>query len=146
MNDLQAARALGYASVGIAAAEVSGQGAVERDLLGIDEQPELMHALGAREAASGAVILSQHRITPTLAAGLWSRVAGDAIDLALLGLAAPRSRRPGGLAAATLMVAGITVLDLICAVRIQRRLAIAKDYARAARPAMAKRPAQVAAR
>lgn len=123
MQDIKAARALGWASLGIAATEVFGQGYVEEELLGIDEHPHLMQALGAREAIAGVTILSQKSITPTLAAGLWSRVAGDAMDLALLATAATRTRKPVTLAANTLVVLGITALDVFYAIRVQRQLA-----------------------
>jgi hypothetical protein len=90
----------------------------------------MMPALGVREAAAGITILSQRRITPTLAAGLWSRVAGDAIDLSLLAAAAPRTRKPGSFAANLLTVAAITAVDVYYAARIQRRLIMAKVDAR----------------
>ena len=126
MTDLQAARGLGWLSLGIAAAEILGHGFVEERLLGVDEHPLLMPALGVREAVAGVVLLSQKRITPTLAAGLWSRVAGDAMDLSLLAVAAPRTRRPGGLFANTLVVLGIAAVDVYYALRVTRRLAMAK--------------------
>jgi hypothetical protein len=126
MKDIEAARALGWASFGVAATEILGEGTVEQDLLGIDKHPLLMIALGLREAVSGATILTQKEITPTLAAGLWARVAGDAMDIALLTLAATRTRRPGGLALAAASVLGLTVADVYYAVRIQRRLLMAE--------------------
>jgi uncharacterized membrane protein len=65
--------------------------------------------LGMREVASGIGILSQRRKSPWL----WSRVAGDAMDLALLGRAAVQ---PGAgaarLAVAAFAVAGVTALDV----------------------------------
>jgi hypothetical protein len=123
MNDLQAARALGWASLGIAAAEAFAHRQVSDDLLGTDDHPTLMKALAAREAAAGVTILSQTAVTPTLAAGLWSRVAGDALDLALLGLAAARTRRPAELSATTATVLAITAADVWVAWRDSRRLA-----------------------
>ena len=127
MTDLQVARGLGWVSLAIAATEILGQGTVERDLLGIDEHPLLLPALGVREAIAGLTLLSQHQITPTLAAGLWSRVAGDAMDLSLLAAAAPHTRRPGGFISNTLVVLGLTVADVYYALRVTRRLALAKD-------------------
>ena len=126
MTDLQVARGLGWVSLAIAATEILGQGTVERDLLGIDEHPLLVPALGVREAVAGVTLLSQQAITPTLAAGLWSRVAGDAMDLSLLAAAAPHTRRPGGFVANTLVVLGLTVADVYYALRVTRRLAMAK--------------------
>jgi hypothetical protein len=126
MKDIHAARALGWASLAIAATEIVGEGTVEKDLLGIDDHPALLPALGVREAIAGVTLLTQKQITPALAAGLWSRVAGDAMDLALLALAAPKTRRPAGFAAATAAVIGLTAADLYYAFRVQRRLMMAK--------------------
>jgi hypothetical protein len=122
MEDITAARALGWASLVIAATEIFGQGPVEESMLGVDEHPLLMRALGVREAAAGAMILSQKEVTPMLAAGLWSRVAGDAMDLSLLAVAAPASCRRGRLSSNALVVLGITALDIFYALRVNRRL------------------------
>ena len=122
MQDVTFARALGWASLLIAATEIFGQGRVEHDLLGIKDHPTLLKALGLREAAAGATILSQTTLTPLLAAGVWARVAGDAMDLGLLAAAVPSNRKPGALTASTMMVLGITALDVLCAVRVQRAL------------------------
>ena len=122
MDDLKAARALGWASLAIAASEMLGHKVVETELLGLDDHATLMGALGVREAIAGATILSQHAITPTLAAGLWSRVAGDAMDLALMAKGAPNTRNKPGYTAATLMVAGITALDVYYAIKIQKQV------------------------
>jgi len=125
MKDLKVARGLGWLSLGIAAAEIFARRTVEKDLLGIDSHPLLLPALGVREAVAGVTLLSQKKITPTLAAGLWSRVAGDAMDLSLLAAAAPTTRKPTSLAANSLIVLGITAADLYYALRISRRLAMA---------------------
>lgn len=121
MDDLKMARGLGWASFGIAAAEALAPDQIEEEL-GIDDHKVLFQALAAREAAAGVTLLSQTSVTATLAAGLWSRVAGDAMDLALLGMAAAKTRNPNGLATVTAMVAGITALDVWVALRVQKRL------------------------
>lgn len=126
MKDIQVARGLGWVSLAIAATEILGQGTVEKDLLGIDEHPLLLPALGVREAIAGVTLLSQKKITPTLAAGLWSRVAGDAMDLSLLAMAAPFTRKPSGFWANSLVVLGLTVADVYYALRVSRRLAMAR--------------------
>jgi hypothetical protein len=112
MTNQQMAQALGYTSLALGAAEIAAPGFLSRQL-GIENRPKLMGALGAREMAAGVAILSQENKQP----GLWSRVAGDAIDLALLGLAARKSDRKVGVAVATAMVLGITTLDVMCAMR-----------------------------
>jgi uncharacterized membrane protein len=72
----------------------------------------LVRAMGVREIASGVGILTQR----APATAVWSRVAGDAMDLACLGAAfmSNRSHR-GRVALATAAVAGATLLDIITA-------------------------------
>lgn len=111
------AKTLGWFSIGLGLAQLFAPRGVSR-AVGIDQRPALMRTLGAREIASGVGILTQARP----ANWLWSRVAGDAMDLALLGAAArsPRSdRRLVGLA--TAMVAGVTVLDLLSSMENTRQ-------------------------
>src|SRR5579875_2234715 len=65
----------------------------------------IIRGLGVREIASGVGILAR----PRPAAWLWSRVVGDMMDLALLGLALNSSRTDRvRLAGATAAVAGVT--------------------------------------
>jgi uncharacterized membrane protein len=67
--------------------------------------------MGMRELASGVGILATRRP----AGWLWARVAGDAMDLSLLGAAlGPDNPRRGRAIAATAAVAGVTVLDYLC--------------------------------
>ncbi|HZW22586.1 SRPBCC family protein [Noviherbaspirillum sp.] len=108
----QMAKALGWFSIGLGLAQLIAPRGVSR-AIGVQDSPRLMRTLGAREIASGVGILSQRRP----ANWLWARVAGDAMDLALLGAAA-RSRhslreRIGWASAA---VAGIAVLDLLSSI------------------------------
>jgi len=71
----------------------------------------IIRGLGVREIASGVGILAR----PRPAAWLWSRVVGDMMDLALLGLALNSSRTDRvRLAGATAAVAGVTALDVYC--------------------------------
>jgi hypothetical protein len=75
-----------------------------------------LRAYGAREIASGIAILAD----PTEPRWLWSRVGGDALDLASLGAAARHeSSDPSRLAFATAAVAGVTALDLITAIGLR---------------------------
>lgn len=75
--------------------------------------PGLLQLYGVREMATGVGILASERP----AFWLWSRVAGDAIDLATLACAFPsandrdRDRILGSAAA----VVGVGVLDVLCA-------------------------------
>ena len=109
------ARALGYASFASAAAEVAAPGWLCARM-GLTDHTGLLRALGARETAAGIGILAVDNPEP----GVWSRVAGDAMDLALLGAAARETTRPRGLAVAAALVAGITALDVWCAVALRR--------------------------
>jgi hypothetical protein len=107
ISEKDAARALGWASLGIALAEIVTTGLVQR-MMGIRRHGLLLRGLGARELASGVAILQSDDPTPAV----WSRVAGDAMDLALLAAAARKTRRPAGLGLVTAMVLGVTALDV----------------------------------
>lgn len=111
-------RGLGLASLGIAAAELAVPGQIEK-MLGIRDgrNTGILRVLGVRELMSGLDLLGHDDPGP----GLWSRVVGDALDLALLGAAATRSKNRSGLATAALMVLGITALDVWCAKRHESR-------------------------
>jgi uncharacterized membrane protein len=82
---------LGWFSLGLGAAEIAAPRALCR-LVGANDDglaPVVMRVMGARELASGTGILVRPRPTTWL----WSRVAGDALDLSLLALTAARHRR-----------------------------------------------------
>jgi uncharacterized membrane protein len=110
---------LGWFSIGLGLAQVAAPGAAAR-LIGVpgdDKARSLMRGLGLRELAAGLGILSR----PRPAGWLWARVAGDAMDLALLGAALGSNRvRRGRVAAATAAVVGVTALDLLSAVQLGR--------------------------
>jgi uncharacterized membrane protein len=81
--------------------------------------------MGARELANGIAILTRTRPS----GWMWARVAGDAVDLALLGQAA-RSRRTDTtrIAAAAAAVLGVTALDVLAGRRLgQQSGAIARS-------------------
>ncbi|HEV7585792.1 MAG TPA: SRPBCC family protein [Solirubrobacteraceae bacterium] len=76
-------------------------------------------AVGVRELAAAAGILGLERRRPVRF--LWARVAGDVMDLTLLGLSWVRRRRdPGRLAGATGSVLAIMAADIYAAVRLSR--------------------------
>ncbi len=52
--------------------------------------------------------------------GLWSRVAGDAIDAALMAAAARKTVNPRGLTVAAGLALGISALDVFYAQRVER--------------------------
>jgi hypothetical protein len=77
----------------------------------------LTRAVGVRELAASAGILSSRRP----AGWLWARVAGDAIDLTLLGAALRRrGAKRERILAAMGAVAGITAADVVASVRATR--------------------------
>jgi hypothetical protein len=115
--DERLSQALGWASLGLGAAMVAAPGRVNR-LAGIRDEGSTrtwQRIVGIRELAAFALIVpGEQRQT-----GLWARAAGDAKDLALLGLAASRKRANGKrLAVATAGVAAIAALDIYAAARL----------------------------
>lgn len=84
----------------------------------------VMRLMGVREIAAGInVLLQPRRPWP-----LWARVAGDAIDLAAIGLGAAKRTSGLELAGAVVAVGGVTALDVIASVKAQ------KAHAHANRP------------
>ena len=114
------ARALGVASIALGAPLVAVPGRAAR-FVGLTDTPTtraVARGVGVRELAAAAAILPRSRPLP----GVWARVGGDGMDLALLGLAlrsAAANRRR--LATATAAVAGIAALDAVDALRLGRR-------------------------
>jgi hypothetical protein len=104
----QLAKALGWFSIGLGLTELVAPHLIT-NALGMRGKEGLVRAYGAREIASGLLSLS-----PDKQAGLWSRVAGDGLDVATLmsGLRADNPKRDN-VAAAITMVLGITLLDII---------------------------------
>lgn len=106
------ARGLGWFSIGLGMAELLAPRAIA-SISGVsNKHTGLIRLYGLREIAAGVAIFSQKEP----AAGLWSRVAGDALDLASLGKAftSPDAKR-GRVAFATANVLAVTALDLIAA-------------------------------
>lgn len=106
------ARGLGWFSIGLGLAELLAPRAIA-SISGVPKRRTgLIRLYGLREIASGITIFSQQNPV----GGVWSRVAGDALDLASLGAAAgsPDSNK-GRLAFATANVLAVTALDVICA-------------------------------
>jgi hypothetical protein len=120
MKPVSAARALGWVSVGIGVTELLAPGWLQRNLLGTHGKSLLVQSMGVREIMSGMSILTEKQPSLQLKAGLWSRVVGDVVDLALLGLAGRRTSRPGGLLLGAGMVLGIMALDVFFARHVQR--------------------------
>lgn len=113
------ASALGWFSLALGATELLAPSALAR-LIGARDDEDTRNTLrvfGARECIAGIAILSD----PQRAAWMWSRVGGDALDLAWLGRRMADdgvSRERLGLATAA--VAGVTALDAVTARQLGR--------------------------
>jgi uncharacterized membrane protein len=114
------AKALGLFSVALGLSEVAAPEHVAR-LIGIGDRPATrwtLRALGVREILSGLGIFAQGGRS---AGPLWARLAGDAIDLALLGSSlADGPKRPARLLAAAAAVVGVAGLDAYSAAALSR--------------------------
>ena len=111
--------ALGWFSIALGTAELAAPRQLAK-LIGVpahDRNARVLRAFGVREIASGLGILT----TRDKAKWLWSRVGGDAIDVAALGAASGDFySQPRRLAIATAAVAGVAALDVQCARRLSR--------------------------
>ncbi len=104
------ARSLGWFSIALGALELFAPRRVTRTL-GMEGREGLVRAYGVRELLAGVLTLSVEK-----RAGLWSRVAGDGLDMAtLVGELRPSNRRAGNVFLALLMVGGVTALDYMAA-------------------------------
>ncbi|HVV70320.1 MAG TPA: SRPBCC family protein [Verrucomicrobiae bacterium] len=116
-NRQRLAQGLGWFSIGLGLAEFLAPRTV-CSLIGVKPNVRLMRLLGLRELATGAGLLTQPDKEPWLTA----RVAGDAMDLGVLGIAAAADgAKPLRLTGATLAVSGVMVLDYLCRQETQAR-------------------------
>jgi hypothetical protein len=114
MNEMKVARGLGWFSIGLGLTELLAGKELGR-ALGMEDQAMVFRAFGVREIAAGVVVLAQENPR----AGMWARVAGDALDLAALSSGFTEDNpKKGNLAAAVAVVVGITWLDYWCARRL----------------------------
>lgn len=102
------ARALGWYSIGLGLTELFAAKRITR-ALGMEGKEALVRAYGVRELGHGIVSLS-----PDKHLGLWSRVAGDGLDIATL-MTAMRHDNPkrDNVGIALAVVLGVTLLDII---------------------------------
>lgn len=109
---------LGLFSIGLGVAQILAPRRVSK-AAGMKKNNPLMRIFGLREVFTGMGILSQRKT----ANWLWGRVAGDALDLAVLGatLASVGSRKRRKALAATAAVVGVTALDVYCSRRMSKR-------------------------
>ena len=114
MNYTQLAKALGVFSIALGLHETLQTQTLAYEL-NMEDQKELIKLYGAREIGAGVGILLQKR--PTF--WVWTRVAGDVLDiLALIPGLNPGNIKKPFVTIALGMVAGITALDILCAVKL----------------------------
>jgi uncharacterized membrane protein len=112
------ANALGWFSVGLGLAQILAPKSVAR-LIGAepdDKTTRLMRVFGLRELSSGVGILSNRRPENWVRA----RVAGDVLDLAMLGKTLASSDEKGKTIAATVAVLGVAALDVLAAAKLDQ--------------------------
>jgi len=111
------ANALGWFSIGLGIAQLTAPKRMAR-LVGVNDDGKsmaTMRAIGVREIAAGVGLLTQ----PRPVEWAWGRVAGDAMDLTLVGNALTSDDNDRARTAATLAaLVGITALDVYCAQRL----------------------------
>jgi len=112
---------LGWASLGLGVPQTTTPGRFVRSI-GVKDDAESRAwtlAVGVRELAAAAGILALEKPRPVTS--LWGRVAGDAMDLALLGNAWRSKREDAAkLAGAIAAVVGIGVADVVAAMQATR--------------------------
>jgi hypothetical protein len=117
------ARFLGYFSIGLGLAEVAMPRTMAR-ATGV-KQEGLLELYGLREIGCGIAILGTNRPTEWL----WARVAGDVLDLVTIAanLADADEDDRERLLASTAAVAGVAILDVICASQLTAAAALTDD-------------------
>lgn len=121
------ARNLGWFSIGLGLAEMFAAEKIT-SALGMRGKENLIRAYGLREITSGVLTLSVDK-----QAGLATRIAGDAVDIATLATAMrPDNHKRDNVALALLMVGGVALLDIIATgantARHTRRRSPARNY------------------
>lgn len=112
------AHGLGWFSLSLGLAEILAPRMISRLVAGDARYAQLIRFYGLRELMSGLMIFGQGARP---AAAVWSRVAGDAVDIASLAAAGASSRmNKGGVAVAAAGVLGVTALDVYCARELSR--------------------------
>ncbi len=106
---------LGVFSIALGLGELFASKRIAKTLE-VEESQGLIKGFGARELLAGANLLA----APAVSTNVWNRVAGDAMDLTALGVAAkahPRNRAVWG---AVAFVLAVTALDVVTALGLDR--------------------------
>ncbi len=111
---------LGWFGIGLGLAELAAPQQFAK-AIGAPERPVLTALMGVREIVNGIGVLATGRPT----GWMWGRVAGDALDLALLGSAfvSPEANR-ARVATAVVAVAGVAILDAVCSAQLTAAAAL----------------------
>jgi hypothetical protein len=113
ITPVKIARGLGWFSIGLGVAELVAARPLSR-WLGIESRCNLIRAYGAREVATGALILASSS-PGVVGQGVKARVVGDVVDLATLAHGLNRrNRKRRNVEIALGLVAGITLADVLC--------------------------------
>lgn len=108
-------KGLGVFSLLVGAAQLFGAKRIARTL-DAEGHERLIKGFGARELLAGASLMA----APAASTNMWGRVAGDAMDLGALGLAARRSPRNRAIWGAIAFVGAVTLLDIVTARGLDR--------------------------
>jgi len=106
---------LGFFSIGLGVAELFASRRITR-ALDAECNEAVVKTFGAREIVAGMGLLQ----APAHAARVWNRVAGDAMDLGALGLAASNAPRNKAIWGSIAFVIGATALDVFTALALDR--------------------------
>jgi hypothetical protein len=118
----QLGRALGWFSIGLGVVELLAPRRVARTL-GMQGKEDIIQAYGAREIGAGVLTLSIEQDI-----GLWSRIAGDGLDIATLTMGLRRSNpKRENVRLALWAVLGVTLLDIIAAPAVLARHRRSRD-------------------
>lgn len=109
------ARGLGWFSIGLGVAEVMAGRSIAR-WMGMEDKTNLIRAYGVREITAGVGLLALGDPKPWI----WSRIAGDAVDMATLAAGMENNPRAGNARIAFGAVMAATALDVVCVQKLHR--------------------------
>jgi hypothetical protein len=109
------AKALGWFSIGLGVSQLLAAPRYTR-ALGVEGREWMVRATGLREITHGVLTLSTEK-----QAGLWSRVGGDMLDIAVLALTMRDNPKRDNVKTALTAVIGVTLLDIIGAQGVTAR-------------------------
>jgi fructose-specific phosphotransferase system IIC component len=113
--DVTTGKVLGVVSIAIGLTEILAPRKLEKTMgISNGQTTGILRTLGLREISHGVDLLTHDDPAP----GIFARVLGDMLDGLLLGMAARKSRNPGGMAAIFALVMPVVLADMIFAGRL----------------------------